>query len=295
MKKKIVALCLVLALALTAIGGATLAYFTETEQQTNEFTVGNIDIDLWEDAKHTNGLDEVIKAEEGLGKGTDENLGFKYENIMPGDTMEKIVTVENNGDFDAYMALVIKQENYYNYNQNVDEYYEKLEEYGEEAMQDITDDVFVNWNLLYDKYQITENAQVRYTIDTLPTASEGVEVLGVGYAQENVSMKGVPQYHYSGEYFTNVVGGTAVPAGEPDFFTISDNGAHDRVWIVYLKVAAHKSFTMDLTTVCPDYFDNNSVQAFKDMVLDVKAFAIQAKGLAPQEAFAEALKPGFGF
>lgn len=295
MKKKIVALCLVLALALTAVGGATLAYFTETEQQTNEFTIGNIDIDLWEDAKHTNGLDEVIEAEEGLGKGTNENPGFKYENIMPGDTMEKIVTVENNGDFDAYMALVIKQENYFNYNQNVDEYYEKLAEYGEEAMQGITDDVFKGWNLLYDKTQITENAQLRYTIETLPAASEGVEVLGVGYAQENVGMNGVPQYHYSGEYFTNGVGRTVVPDGEPDFFTISDNGAHDRVWIVYLKVAAGKSFTMDLTTVCPDYFDNNSVQAFKDMVLDVKAFAIQAKGLEPQEAFAEALKPGFGF
>jgi len=292
--KKLVALVLVAVLAITSIVGTTLAYFTETEQQTNEFTIGNIDIDLWENAKHTDGLDTVIKAEENLGKGVDTNPGFKYENIMPGDTMEKIVTVDNNGAFDAYIALVVKQENYLHFNQNIDDYYENLPEYGAAAMQDITDDVFPEWNLLYDKTQLTDT-QIRYTIDKLPAGGEGVEVLGVGYAQENKNMQGVPQYHYRGEYFKNGVGRTEVPAGEPDFFTISDEGEHDRVWIIYLKVKAGKSFTIDLTTVCPDYFDNNSVKAFADMVLDVKAFAIQAKGLEPADAFAEALKPGFGF
>ena len=48
MKKKIVALCLVLALALTAIGGATLAYFTDTDEVKNEFTMGKVNIDLFE-------------------------------------------------------------------------------------------------------------------------------------------------------------------------------------------------------------------------------------------------------
>ena len=48
MKKKLLSLCLVLALALTAIGG-TLAYFTDTtEVVKNEFTVGNVDIELTE-------------------------------------------------------------------------------------------------------------------------------------------------------------------------------------------------------------------------------------------------------
>ncbi len=48
MKKKLLSLCLVLALALTAIGG-TLAYFTDTtEAVKNEFTVGNVNIELEE-------------------------------------------------------------------------------------------------------------------------------------------------------------------------------------------------------------------------------------------------------
>lgn len=49
MKKKLVAGGLVAALAATAIGGATLAYFTDEESKDNTFTVGTVDITLTED------------------------------------------------------------------------------------------------------------------------------------------------------------------------------------------------------------------------------------------------------
>lgn len=52
MKKKIVALCLCVALAVVAIGGATLAYFTDTKTATNTFTVGNVEIQLLESQYH---------------------------------------------------------------------------------------------------------------------------------------------------------------------------------------------------------------------------------------------------
>lgn len=52
MKKKIVALCLCVALAVVAIGGATLAYFTDTKTATNTFTVGNVSIELLESQYH---------------------------------------------------------------------------------------------------------------------------------------------------------------------------------------------------------------------------------------------------
>ena len=48
MKKKILALCLVVVLAVTAVTGATLAYFTDTDKADNVFVIGNIDIDLEE-------------------------------------------------------------------------------------------------------------------------------------------------------------------------------------------------------------------------------------------------------
>ena len=81
MKKKIVALCLVLALALTAIGGATLAYFTDTDAKTNVFTVGNIEIDLEEQ--------------------------FPSGELMPNVKKEKVVTVKNTGANDAYMWIEV--------------------------------------------------------------------------------------------------------------------------------------------------------------------------------------------
>ena len=49
MKKKILTMCLVAALAATAIVGGTLAYFTDTDEATNEFTIGNVKIDLIEE------------------------------------------------------------------------------------------------------------------------------------------------------------------------------------------------------------------------------------------------------
>ena len=46
MKKKIVVLAIVACLALTAIAGASLAYFTDTEEAENVFTSGKVDITL---------------------------------------------------------------------------------------------------------------------------------------------------------------------------------------------------------------------------------------------------------
>ena len=293
MKKRIVTIALVVALLATCFAG-TYAYLTDFEQATNEFTIGNVRIDLYETVEHTNKLGKDVTAGvTDLGKDTDTATEYKYTSIMPGDTMEKVVTVENTGDNDAYIALVIKQENYYNFNQNIDEYYENLADYGAAAMQGIIDDIFPNWNLLYDKTQVAApNAQVRYTIDTLPAGGEAT-VLGVGYVNSAPTAQGVQYYNYSGAYFTNGTGLTEVPEGEPDFMTMDD--VHDRAWIVYLMVPAGKTFTMDLTTVCPDYIDNNSINAFEGMTLDVKAFAIQVQGMDPKEAFTEVLKAGFGF
>lgn len=52
MKKKIIALCLVVALALTAVVSGSLAYFTDTDAKTNTFTVGSVDIELLESQYH---------------------------------------------------------------------------------------------------------------------------------------------------------------------------------------------------------------------------------------------------
>lgn len=48
LKKKLTAAALVVAFGATAVTGATLAYFTDTDQEDNVFTVGGVKIDLLE-------------------------------------------------------------------------------------------------------------------------------------------------------------------------------------------------------------------------------------------------------
>lgn len=48
MKKKIIALCLILALAAIAVIGGTMAYFQDSDEDVNVFTYGNVDIEQYE-------------------------------------------------------------------------------------------------------------------------------------------------------------------------------------------------------------------------------------------------------
>ncbi len=98
--KKIIALCLVVILAATAVIGGTLAYFTDKDAQTNTFTVGNVAIDLYEDFGDND--------EQGI-----EHLSpVVYEKDEEGNTIlrnaiEKEVYVENTGSEPAYVRVHI--------------------------------------------------------------------------------------------------------------------------------------------------------------------------------------------
>lgn len=92
MKKKIISLCLIVILALTAVGGATLAYFTDTDTKTNVFTTGKVDITLNDTFEQNSKLLPAV---------VDEN-----SNIL--NAVDKVVSVTNNaGSEDAYVRLHI--------------------------------------------------------------------------------------------------------------------------------------------------------------------------------------------
>lgn len=92
MKKKIVSLCAVAALALTAIAGSTIAYFTDKDAADNVFTYGNVDIALKETFDEENAkLMPVVYNEDGT-KG----------NVIP-----KVVDVQNEGSEDAFVRVHI--------------------------------------------------------------------------------------------------------------------------------------------------------------------------------------------
>lgn len=92
MKKKITAIFLCVALVAIAVVGASLAYFTDTDNETNTFTVGNVKIDLIEQQRGENGL-EPFKQNKTLVPGKSND----------GNAVSKIATVQNTGKNDAWV------------------------------------------------------------------------------------------------------------------------------------------------------------------------------------------------
>lgn len=106
MKKKIMALCLVVALAAVAVIGGTMAYFTDTDNADNTFTVGGVDIALIEQQVNEDGTeleefeqDQVLMPIVGSAQGEKDDFGQP----VAANYVDKIVTVENTGKSDAYV------------------------------------------------------------------------------------------------------------------------------------------------------------------------------------------------
>ena len=105
MKKKIVALCLVVCLAAVAIIGGTLAYFTDTDKETNTFAVGNVKIDLIEQERGKDGSlqnftqDKKLYPIVGSAQGEKDNYGMPTAK----NYVDKMVTIKNTGSEKAYI------------------------------------------------------------------------------------------------------------------------------------------------------------------------------------------------
>lgn len=102
MKKKILAICLVTIVAVMAITGASLAYLTDKEAQTNTFTSGNVDIKL-DEAKVV--LDNDGYISETLEERTEDDQD--YGKLFPGQVITKDPTITNIGSEKAYVAAKI--------------------------------------------------------------------------------------------------------------------------------------------------------------------------------------------
>lgn len=88
MKRKLLAMCLVAALAATAVIGGTLAYFTDSDAAENTFTVGNVDIALTEPDWEAKGKAEA-------------------ETVYPGEPLAKDPTVENVGANPCFVRVSV--------------------------------------------------------------------------------------------------------------------------------------------------------------------------------------------
>ena len=88
MKKKIIAVCLIVAMAATAVVGGTLAWFTDDEVATNTFTVGNVDITLTEPNWTSTGSQDAPE-------------------VYPGEPLAKDPTVKNDGANPCFVRIKV--------------------------------------------------------------------------------------------------------------------------------------------------------------------------------------------
>ena len=104
MKKRIVTIALVVALvAIAAVG--TLAYFTDTDDATNTFVVGNVAIKLIEEERDGNGGTKEFTQGKKLYPIVGSAQGEKDELGMPTakNYVDKMVTIKNTGSEKAYI------------------------------------------------------------------------------------------------------------------------------------------------------------------------------------------------
>ena len=113
MKKKIVTLCLIVALAATALVGGTLAYFTDTDEATNTFTTGGVQIQLIEQQRNADSSaleafenDKNLMPIVGSAQGEQETVdGVTLPTAK--NYVDKIMTIKNTGVSDAFVRIFV--------------------------------------------------------------------------------------------------------------------------------------------------------------------------------------------
>lgn len=88
MNKKILTAAMAAALAVTAVVGGSLAYFTDTQKKDNTFTVGNVKIELTEPNWESTGAIDA-------------------PDVYPGESLAKDPTVKNIGDNPCFVRIKV--------------------------------------------------------------------------------------------------------------------------------------------------------------------------------------------
>ena len=111
MKKKLLALVLVVVMAATAVVGGTMAYLTDEDSDVNVMTLGNVSIELIEQQR-SNGPDsdlEPFEDDKALYPIVGSAQGEKDKWGMPtaANYVDKIVSVKNTGVSEAYIRVLV--------------------------------------------------------------------------------------------------------------------------------------------------------------------------------------------
>ena len=105
-KRRILAIAMALCIVAILAVGASLAYFTDTAEKTNTFTVGNVSIELIEkqrNADHTALVDFEQNKKLSPIVGSAQGEQDEFNMPLAKNYVDKIVTIENTGSEKAYI------------------------------------------------------------------------------------------------------------------------------------------------------------------------------------------------
>lgn len=281
--KKFIALLLVVAMTATATVGLTLAYLTQdVGNEKNVFSVGNIDISLDEEVGVYGEGGTVVKNQNGA----------DYNDIMPGDYLKKEVTVSNNGETDAYVAVTVTVNNGDKIAAAIDKYYE--EKLGE---SDATDEYIYNmYNNIFDGWGMNYYHDNEYGYDARNTITQGDSyntdwpeyTLKVDYTETmnnywlyskgNWFKSEAEKVH---DYWTD--GAQVNGDFSLGYYTKNleeGNEAYTMIYTYYLYLPAGKSSTLFEGLNVPAEFTNEQMKMFAGLEINVEAKAIQADNMA---------------
>lgn len=273
LKKKVLMLTsVVLVLGLASLG--IMAYLTDQESKTNVFTVGDIDITLDEEVGVI-GEGEVDDVTDNDGNIT----GAAYSGIMPGDKLQKEVTVENTGSNDAYVRVIVTLNNALAINNAIDEVYENEPyKYTDEQIQAVYDEVFDGWGLNYNPRPGAANINdARGVIDGTYGLPAHVEKVDFAKTINGSTVIGATNWFIAGkekegQYWVDG------PAPYDGYYT-KNMEDYQICYAYYAYLQPREKITLFDGLNVPRYFDADQLAMFEGLVIDVKAEAIQAANI----------------
>lgn len=266
--KKIISLLLVVALTATAAIGGTLAYLTDKEEaKINVFSVDGLDISLKEETG--------VIGEGGEAKNNDKN-GTDYEGVMPGDFLQKEVTVTNDESTPAYVAVTVTLNNALAINNAIDEVYGNGEE-GGQAMYDI---VFAGWGINQDPRPGTYGKDARGVIDGTYGLPEHVLHVDFTKTMTDYWLLGNGNWFLGADEKANQYWVDSVSVdGFGGGYYAKNMDPYEICYTYYLYLPAGESTTLFEGLNVPAEFDAEQMKMFDGLNITVEAAAIQADNI----------------
>lgn len=281
MKRKLIAIILIACMALVAVTGATLAYFTDNDAVKNEFAVGKVDIDLWEIVGYED--DEEVT----VGKDTDTTDQYTYSNLFPTDEITKEVYVTNNDTVNSvYVRVTVVMNKLQAIGLSaIDEVYE-AKGWTAEQIQAKYDEVFVGWGINYAKRAVGQarmwmddrtgdGSPVLFNIDTIARHT-------VDYVRVDSNNKFMTDAEKA-KFAINNDGILDSSHGDPDSYYNNAVGVDERAYIFYLEIPADTTYKLFDGLKVPADFTQEQAKMFDGLKIDVYADAIQTTGFATAE------------